>query len=73
MSLAIKNKKGKVVSKARSQQWVKLWGEEPVGRWCAAVSAARTELGITGFCPVGGSSERGKALYSKAKQLHWTQ
>merc|ERR1712066_565995 len=30
---------------------------------------ARKELGIKGFCPVGGKTAQGKALYAKVKSL----
>ena len=39
-------------------------------RWLEAVTTARKELGIKGFCPVGGKSAQGKALYAKAKALY---
>ena len=39
-------------------------------RWLDAVATARKELGIKGFCAVGGKSAQGKALYAKAKALY---
>ena len=38
--------------------------------WLDAVLTARKELGLKGFCPVGGKSAQGKALYAKAKALY---
>ena len=43
---------------------------EKVRAWIEAVGAARKELGIKGFCAVGGTSAQGKALYAKAKAIH---
>merc|ERR1712061_546299 len=57
-----KNKDGRVVSKKRSSQ-----GKN--NAWAKATKAARKALGIKGFCPVGGKTAQGKALYAKAKSL----
>ena len=56
------NKNGRVVSKKQHAAGTKQ-------TWMAAVKEARKELGIAGFCPVGGKSPEGKALYAKAKTL----
>ncbi|CAE7263576.1 unnamed protein product [Symbiodinium microadriaticum] len=59
----MKNKYGKVVSKkkhASGKQFQKL-GQ----KWISAVMTARKELGMKGFCAVGGKSAQGKALYAK--------
>merc|ERR1719345_202408 len=58
----MKNKNGKVVSKKKHAAGMK----QP---WMVAVRTARKALGITGFCPCGGKSPEGKALYAKAKTL----
>merc|ERR1740115_233667 len=58
----MKNKNGRVVSKKKHAAGMK----QP---WMVAVKAARKSLGITGFCPVGGKSPKGKYLYAKAKSL----
>merc|ERR1739843_83138 len=50
-----KNKAGKVVSKKSSARGKK-------NKWSIATAAARKELKIKGFCPVGGKSEQGKKL-----------
>lgn len=39
-------------------------------KWLDAVMTARKELGLKGFCAVGGKSAQGKALYSKAKAIY---
>ena len=65
----IKNKNGKVVSKARSAASKKYYAAGN-GKWGAAVQKARKELGIKGFCAIGGKSAQGKALYAKAKSLY---
>merc|ERR1712176_785189 len=55
----MKNKYGKIVSKARSAYAKKAFAN-------SAVKAARKALNITGFVAVGGKSATGKALYAKA-------
>merc|ERR1719335_1428337 len=57
-----KNKAGRVVSAKASAQAKK--GKSY--KWILAVKAARTQLKIKGFCPVGGKSAAGKALLAKA-------
>lgn len=59
----IKNKYNKVVSKKKSAL-------QRRNAWMAATVKARASLGITGFCPCGGETEKGKALYEKAKSLY---
>merc|ERR1712070_18738 len=61
-----KNKAGRVVSKAASAAAKKRFAKT-LGAWNKAVQTARKELGIKGFCAVGGKSAQGKALYAKAK------
>jgi hypothetical protein len=41
-----------------------------IGKWFSAVKEARQELGVPGFCRVGGKTEQGKDLYAKAKELY---
>ena len=38
-------------------------------KWMKAIKSARSRLGLEGFIPVGGKTEKGKALYDKAKSL----
>lgn len=55
----------KVVSKKMSAA-----GHKKLGKWTAAVTRARKEMGIRGFQAVGGKSQVGQALYKKAKSLY---
>merc|ERR1712176_345827 len=64
-----RNKAGRIVSKARSAASKKGFASG-AGKWCKAVTAARKELNIKGFCAVGGKSVQGKAPYAKAKSLY---
>merc|ERR1712007_222578 len=61
----VKNRSGKIVSKARSAHAKKMFSSS-LGAWNKAVTAARKALGVQGFCAVGGKSAQGKALYAKA-------
>merc|ERR1712056_88391 len=65
----VKSKTGKIVSKAKSQAGKKRYASG-IGRWTAAVQAAKKALGIKGFVAVGGKSAQGKALHAKAKSLY---
>merc|ERR1711994_16483 len=63
------NKAGKVVSKARSARAKKMFAQSALKAWADAVSQARKQLGIVGFCAVNGKTAQGKALYGKAKAI----
>merc|ERR550532_3800426 len=65
----IKNKAGKVVSKAASARSKKAFAQSALKKWVDACKQARKELGITGFCAVGGKTAQGKALYAKVKAI----
>merc|ERR1719454_1041138 len=65
----MRNKRGKVVSKKAHAAAVKNYRANGLAKWTAAVQKARKELGIKGFCAVGGKSAQGKALYAKAKSF----
>merc|ERR1719163_111165 len=65
----IKSKSGKIVSKAASARGKKGWAQSALKKWCDAVTQARKQLGITGFCAVNGKTAQGKALYAKAKSI----
>merc|ERR1719245_1674467 len=67
--LLMRNKSGRVVSKARSVLSKKQWASSAMKKWCDAVRQARNELGITGFCAVNGKTAQGKAVYVKAKSI----
>jgi hypothetical protein len=66
-----KNTRGKVVSRKASARGKKVYATY-LSAWTRATMQARKALGITGFCPVGGKTATGKALYAKAKEL-WKQ
>lgn len=65
----MKNKRGKVVTKKQHARGKALF-QKFAQRWLDAVMTARKELGVKGFCAVGGKSAQGKALYAKAKALY---
>merc|ERR1719343_1057591 len=62
----VKNKDGKIVSKAMSARAKKAYASSALKQWAVALKAARKELGLTGFVPMGGKTAAGKALYAKA-------
>jgi len=64
-SQLMKNKQGRVVSKAASLVHKKLYVGSKLEFWNKAL-----ELGITGFVKINGPSAQGKALYAKAKALY---
>ena len=67
-SQLMKNKRGKIVSKKMHAKGKTI--QKFAQRWLDSVMTARKELGIKGFCAVGGKSAQGKALYAKAKALY---
>merc|ERR1711865_652411 len=68
-STQIKNKGGKIVSKAASAKAKKAFASSALKPWADATKQARKALSITGFCPVGGKTAQGKALYAKVKSI----
>merc|ERR1712137_1430307 len=64
----MKNKSGKIVSKAKYAAGKKAFKQ--ISKWTGAVNKARKALGVKGFCPVGGKSAKGQALYKKAKSFY---
>merc|ERR1711994_624248 len=64
----IKNKHGRIVNKAASARAKKTMSPA-FKAFGEATKKARKELGITGFCPVGGKTAQGKALYAKVKSI----
>merc|ERR1719254_339355 len=66
-SQIMKNKRGKVVSKMKSEMSRKKFKGSRLEAWVKAVAAARKELGITGFVALNGKTAQGRALYAKAK------
>merc|ERR1711870_127274 len=65
----IKNRNGRIVSKAASARAKRNFANSGLKKWADAVKAARKALNLTGFVAVGGKSATGKALYAKAKAL----
>merc|ERR1719313_2695955 len=63
-----KNKQGKIVSVKKSNLGKKRFAKS-IGKWAAACKAARKQLGIKGFCPVGGKTAKGQALLKKVRSL----
>merc|ERR1719152_186966 len=63
----IRNKSGKVVSKKASLRASK---NKSIAKWGSAVKAARKQLGVKGFCAVGGKSKLGLALLAKTRSLY---
>merc|ERR1712066_683672 len=64
----IKNKRGKIVSKAKAALGKRNYAKG-LGLWITAVVAARKALGVTGFVSINGKSAEGKAIYAKAKSI----
>merc|ERR1711920_136169 len=64
-----KSKSGKIVSKAASARGKKGFAQSALKKWCDATRQARKQLGITGFCAVGGKTAQGKALHAKVKSI----
>merc|ERR1711918_319500 len=65
----VRNKRGKIVSKAASARAKRNWANSGLKAWSDAIKAARKALNITGFVAIGGKSATGKAVYAKAKAL----
>merc|ERR1711988_1717837 len=59
----MKNRWGRIVSR-------KVSAKSRGNPWIVATKRARASLGITGFCPVGGSSDLGKQLLAQAKSFY---
>merc|ERR1712018_912687 len=65
----IKSKTGRIVSKKRSAHAKKAFATSTLKKWCDAVKQARKQLGISGFCAIGGKTAQGKALHAKVKSI----
>jgi len=64
-----KNKRGKIVSKKASQRSKNSKAGKIISKWGAATKQARKQLGIKGFCPVGGKTAKGQQLYKAVKSI----
>merc|ERR1712194_694393 len=56
----VKNKNGKVVSKAYSARSKKQFVKNGLGKWNAALKQAKKALNLTGFVLIGGKTAKGK-------------
>merc|ERR1719453_2354860 len=65
----MKNKFGKIVSKAASARAKRAWAKSSIKSWAEAVKSARKSLSLTGFVAINGKSAEGKALYAKTKSI----
>merc|ERR1719203_1017130 len=65
----VKNKSGKIVSKAASARAKKNYANSALKKWTDAFKLARKQLNITGFCAVNGKTAQGKAVYAKVKSI----
>merc|ERR1740116_85623 len=65
----VKNKSGRIVSKAASARSTKAYATSPLKKWMEALKAARKQLNISGFAACGGKTAQGKALYAKTKSI----
>ena len=65
----MKNKNGKIVSKKASARAKTSKGYKKIIAWTSAVKAARKKMGVKGFCPVGGKTAKGQALYKAVKSM----
>merc|ERR1712167_7178 len=61
----MKNKRGRIVSRKKAAASKKRYASG-IGRWIAAVTKARKELGVKGFVAI----KKGSALYKKAKEFY---
>merc|ERR1712060_809613 len=64
------SKTGRVVAKKASAAAKKRFAGSKAQAWSKACQKARKELNIKGFCPFGGKTAAGKALYAKAKAIY---
>ena len=62
------NKRNRIVTKKQNAAGKKAY--KNISAWTTATLKARKELGIKGFCAVGGKTAQGKALYAKAKAIY---
>merc|ERR1712087_801327 len=66
----MKNKSGKIVTKASSAAGKKRYAGSKAQAWAKACSKARKELNIKGFVPFGGKTAAGKALLAKVRAIY---
>merc|ERR1712154_323301 len=62
----MKNKRGKIVSKAKSRQGMKIYKKNGLSKWTNALMKARKNLKIKGFMPC----KKGSKLYKETMRLY---
>ena len=65
----IRNKRGKVVSRKQSTRSRTSKGGRVIARWGVQTKQARRQLGIKGFCPVGGKTAQGQKLLRQVRSI----
>merc|ERR1712097_8675 len=65
----MKNKFGRIVSKAASARAKRRYATSSIKTWADAVKTARKSLSLKGFVAINGKSAEGKALYAKTKSI----
>merc|ERR1719148_38707 len=65
-----KNKAGKIVSKAASDNAKEAYVGSAFQKWIQATQQARKLLNLKGMVIVGGKTAQGRALYAKAKAIY---
>merc|ERR1711964_62860 len=65
-----KSKTGKIVSRKMSERGQKIYKKNGLQKWIDAVMRARKDLGIKGFCAVGGKKGKGVQLLQKARAFY---
>ena len=69
-SQLVKNRTGKVVSKASSTSSKKRYVGSKLQAWVKACSAAKKAVGISGLVAIVGKTAQAKALYAKTKAIY---
>merc|ERR1740122_855282 len=70
----VKNKSGRVVSKAASARAKKAYATSPLKKWMEALKAARKQLNVSGFVACGGKTaqlHRGRCCAPRPKASPW--
>merc|ERR1712025_346166 len=65
-----RSKTGKIVSKRASEAAKRRFKRNGLDKLIAATKKARKDLKIKGFCPVGGKTQKGKALLAKTRSYY---
>merc|ERR1712212_492089 len=65
----VKSKSGKIVSRKSSERAKKNFRNNGLAKYAVALKKARSALGIKGFVPIGGKTQRGQALLKKVRSF----